>query len=211
MGTVDRPLPPRSDMEQQQPPATCWTNLLETTFNKVNDILGDVCVVEEMMSTEEDMIEQAVTIDLLSDSRLDANSVLIDDIKLGEEANMDEEEKMVSRDRSYSWHGGKFSSSRSSSSSSRLPRETAFDQRIRLLQEELDSMSRDQEILNINQYASVSNNPCFLGVEGVGNSSEKSSSLFTLKPREDRDVMRAALAQELDIIPSGVPSLQSVR
>merc|ERR1711971_557924 len=114
MGTVDRPLPPRSDMEQQQPPATCWTNLLETTFNKVNDILGDVCVVEEMMSTEEDMIEQAVTIDLLSDSRLDANSVLIDDIKLGEEANMDEEEKMVSRDRSYSWHGGKFSSSRSS-------------------------------------------------------------------------------------------------
>ena len=112
---MDRPLPPRSDMEQQQPPATCWTNLLETTFNKVNDILGDVCVVEEMMSTEEDMIEQAVTIDLLSDSRLDANSVLIDDIKLGEEANMDEEEKMVSRDRSYSWHGGKLSSSRSSS------------------------------------------------------------------------------------------------
>ena len=92
-----------------------------------------------------------------------------------------------------------------------LPRETAFDQRIRLLQEELDSMSRDQEILNINQYASVSNNPYFLGVEGVGNSSEKSSSLFTLKPREDRDVMRAALAQELDVIPSGVPSLQSVR
>ena len=94
---------------------------------------------------------------------------------------------------------------------SSLPRETAFDQRIRLLQEELDSMSRDQEILNINQYASVSNNPYFLGVEGVSNSSEKSSSLFTLKPREDRDVMRAALAQELDMIPSGVTSLQSVR
>ena len=94
----------------EQPAATCWTNLLETTFNKVNDILGDVCVVEEMMSTEEDMIEQAVTIDMLSDSRLDANSVLIDDIKLGEEANMDEEEKMT-RDRSYSWHGGKLSSS----------------------------------------------------------------------------------------------------
>merc|ERR1719341_1965837 len=92
-----------------------------------------------------------------------------------------------------------------------LPRETAFDQRIRLLQEELDSMSRDQEILNINQYASVSNNPYFLGVEGISNSSEKSSSLFTLKPREDRDVMRAALAQELDMIPSGVTSLQSVR
>jgi len=533
MGTVDRALSPRSDMEQQPAPATCWTNLLETTFNKVNDILGDVCVVEEMMSTEEDMIEQAVSIDLLSDSRLDANSVLIDDIKLGEEANMEQEEKMMPRDRSYSWHGGKLSSSSSSnaepmdfplnscsasparsytssgsggsaslatvsestksmsscgeeeerggnssggesndtskvklntrknpwgnhsyaelivqaiqsspegrltlaqiydwmiasvpyfaqradsssaagwknsirhnlslhqrflkvqnegagksswwtlnperklgakprrratsgdvrslqqrrdrvrfrnsterlsintnsnlnnvnanmnvvncnenlqtgsreglsqnilpqtptspqgqllgelsgqpleearepvasrleglslgqegrhrikileprdqenvprlpvhnfssgrpgilqqleqltqrqralqpssSSSSSfptntsLPRENAFDQRIRLLQEELDSMSRDQEILNINQYASVSNNPYFLGVEGVGNSSEKSSSLFTLKPREDRDVMRAALAQELEMIPNGVTSLQSVR
>ena len=93
----------------EQPAPACWTNLLETTFNKVNDILGDVCVVEEMMSTEEDMIEQAVTIDLLSDSRLDANSVLIDDIKLGEEANMDQEK--VTRDRSYSWHGGKLSSS----------------------------------------------------------------------------------------------------
>ena len=102
-------------MEQQPAAPTCWTNLLETTFNKVNDILGDVCVVEEMMSTEEDMIEQAVTIDLLSDSRLDANSVLIDDIKLGEEANMEqEEEKMMTRDRSYSWHGGEFSSSSSS-------------------------------------------------------------------------------------------------
>ena len=94
----------------EQPAAACWTNLLETTLNKVNDILGDVCVVEEMMSTEEDMIEQAVTIDMLSDSRLDANSVLIDDIKLGEEANMEEEDKMT-RDRSYSWHGGKLSSS----------------------------------------------------------------------------------------------------
>ena len=92
----------------EQPAPACWTNLLETTFNKVNDILGDVCVVEEMMSTEEDMIEQAVTIDLLSDSRLDANSVLIDDIKLGEEANMDQEK--VTRDRSYSWDGGKLSS-----------------------------------------------------------------------------------------------------
>ena len=103
------------------------------------------------------------------------------------------------------------SSSPSFPTNTSLPRETAFDQRIRLLQEELDSMSRDQEILNINQYASVSNNPYFLGVEGVGNSSEKSSSLFTLKPREDRDVMRAALAQELDMIPNGVTSLQSVR
>merc|ERR1719391_510710 len=88
----------------EQPAPACWTNLLETTFNKVNDILGDVCVVE-------DMIEQAVTIDLLSDSRLDANSVLIDDIKLGEEANMDQEK--VTRDRSYSWHGGKLSSNNS--------------------------------------------------------------------------------------------------
>merc|ERR1711974_330711 len=520
MGTVDRALSPRSDMEQ--PAAACWTNLLETTFNKVNDILGDVCVVEEMMSTEEDMIEQAVTIDLLSDSRLDANSVLIDDIKLGEEANMDQEK--MTRDRSYSWHGGKLSSSnnaepmdfplscsaspaRSYTSSSSggsvslatvsesvksqassgqeeerggnssggesttetskaklntrknpwgnhsyaelivqaiqsspegrltlaqiydwmiasvpyfaqradsssaagwknsirhnlslhqrflkvqnegagksswwtlnperklgakprrratsgdvrslqqrrdgvrfrnsterltvtssnsnlnanlnvvnnenprtgsrevlsqsahispqtptspqgqllgeagggppleearepvasrleglslghegrhrikileprdqenlprlpahnfstgrpgilqqleqltqrqrantfpttLPRETAFDQRIRQLQEELDSMSRDQEILNINQYASVSSNPYFLGVDGIANSSsgsEKSSSLFTLKPREERDVMRTALAQELDMLPSGAPGLQSVR
>merc|ERR1712108_80659 len=95
-----------------------------------------------------------------------------------------------------------------------LPRETAFDQRIRQLQEELDSMSRDQEILNINQYASVSNNPYFLGVDGIANSSsgsEKSSSLFTLKPREERDVMRTALAQELDMLPSGAPGLQSVR
>ena len=93
-----------------------------------------------------------------------------------------------------------------------LPRETAFDQRIRQLQEELDSMSRDQEILNINQYASVSNNPYFLGVDGIANSSgEKSSSLFTLKPREDRDVMRTALAQELDMLPSGLLPLQSVR
>ena len=39
---------------EQPAAATCWTNLLETTFNKVNDILGDVCVVEEMMSTEEE-------------------------------------------------------------------------------------------------------------------------------------------------------------
>merc|ERR1711974_428873 len=95
-----------------------------------------------------------------------------------------------------------------------LPRETAFDQRIRQLQEELDSMSRDQEILNINQYASVSNNPYFLGVDGIANSSsgsEKPSSLFTLKPREERDVMRTALAQELDMLPSGAPGLQSVR
>ena len=102
---MDGALPTSSDMEQ--PACNGWTNLLETTFNKVNDILGDVCVVEEMMSTEEDMIEQAVTIDLLSDSRLDANSILIDDIKLGEEANM--EEKMT-RDRSYSWHGGNIAS-----------------------------------------------------------------------------------------------------
>ena len=73
-------------------------------------------------------------------------------------------------------------------------------------------MSRDQEILNINQYASVSNNPYFLGVEGIANSSsEKSSSLFTLKPREDRDVMTKALAQELDMLPGGVAGcLQSV-
>merc|ERR1712108_121109 len=104
MGTVDRALSPRSDMEQ--PAAACWTNLLETTFNKVNDILGDVCVVEEMMSTEEDMIEQAVTIDLLSDSRLDANSVLIDDIKLGEEANMDQEK--MTRDQATAGMGGSF-------------------------------------------------------------------------------------------------------
>jgi len=99
------------------------------------------------------------------------------------------------------------------SSFTTLPRETAFDQRIKQLQEELDSMSRDQEILNINQYASVSNNPYFLGVEGIANSSsEKSSSLFTLKPREDRDVMTKALAQELDMLPSGVVGcLQSVR
>jgi len=98
-----------------------------------------------------------------------------------------------------------------------LPKETAFDQRIRQLQEELDSMSRDQEILNINQFASVSNNPYFLGaVEGAAksSSSEKSSSLFTLKPREEnRDVMSKALAQELDMLPSGVAGLplQSVR
>ena len=99
------------------------------------------------------------------------------------------------------------------SSFTTLPRETAFDQRIRQLQEELDNMSPVQEILNINQYASVSNNPYFLGVEGVANSSsEKSSSLFTLKPREERDVMTTALAQELDVLPSGVPGcLQSVR
>ena len=100
----------RPDMERGGETG-CWTNLLETTFNKVNDILGDVCVVEEMM--EEDMIEQAVGIDLLSNSRLDANSVLIDDIKLGEEANM--EMGVVTRDRSYSWHGGNISSSCSTS------------------------------------------------------------------------------------------------
>ena len=103
------------------------------------------------------------------------------------------------------------------STTTSLPKETAFDQRIRQLQEELDSMSRDQEILNINQFASVSNNPYFLGaVEGAANSSssEKSSSLFTLKPREEnRDVMSKALAQELDMLPSGVAGLplQSVR
>ena len=70
-------------------------------------------------------------------------------------------------------------------------------------------MSRDQEIFNINQYASVSNNPYFLGVEGFANNSggEKSSSLFTLKPREDGDVMRNALAQELDTLPSAVTCL----
>ena len=73
-------------------------------------------------------------------------------------------------------------------------------------------MSRDQEIFNINQYASVSNNPYFLGVEGFANNSggEKSSSLFTLKPREDGDVMRNALAQELDTLPSAMTCLQSV-
>merc|ERR1719192_301253 len=97
---------------------------------------------------------------------------------------------------------------------SSVPKDSAFDQRIRQLQEELDSMSRDQEIFNINQFASVSNNPYFLGGEGLPNPDREktSSSVFTLKPREEeRDVMRVALAQELDTFPTGVPGLQSVR
>ena len=95
-----------------------------------------------------------------------------------------------------------------------MPKDSAFDQRIRQLQEELDSMSRAQEIFNINQFASVSNNPYFLGGEGLPNPDREktSSSVFTLKPREEeRDVMRVALAEELDTFPTGVPGLQSVR
>ena len=97
-----------------------WTNLLETTFNQVSDILGETSVEEEMIAGEEmeedmilgdeDMIEQAVTIDMLSDSRLDANSVLIEDIVLGEEDARREAEvervlRPVQRDRCNSWHG----------------------------------------------------------------------------------------------------------
>ena len=118
----------------------CWTNLLETTFNKVNDILGDVCVVEEMM--EEDMIEQAVSIDLLSNSRLDANSVLIDDIKLGEEANM--EMGLVTRDRSYSWHGGNISSS-CSTSPARSCTSSGSGGSLAPVSEALRSMSSEEE------------------------------------------------------------------
>ena len=118
----------------------CWTNLLETTFNKVNDILGDVCVVEEMM--EEDMIEQAVGIDLLSNSRLDANSVLIDDIKLGEEANM--EMGVVTRDRSYSWHGGNISSS-CSTSPARSCTSSGSGGSLAPVSEALRSMSSEEE------------------------------------------------------------------
>ena len=68
-------------------------------------------------------------------------------------------------------------------------------------------MSRDQEILMINQYASASNNPYFIGGEGKAYKAE-ASNLYTLKPREERDVMAAALAQELDLPREG--TLQSV-
>jgi len=71
-----------------------WPNLVEITFNQVSDILGEPCVVEDMMRDEEDMIEQAVTVDMFSDSRLDANSVLIEDIQL-EEVEKKSEETMV--------------------------------------------------------------------------------------------------------------------
>ena len=97
-----------------------WTNLLETTFNQVSDILGETSVEDEMIAGEEmeedmilgdeDMIEHAVTIDMLSDSRLDANSVLIEDIVLGEEDARREAEvervlRPLQRDRCNSWHG----------------------------------------------------------------------------------------------------------
>ena len=74
-----------------------WDILLESTFNRVNDILGETEAVEDMI-TEEDMIEQAVTSDLLSDSRLDANSILIEDIQLD-----DDTEESGHRDRSNTW------------------------------------------------------------------------------------------------------------
>ena len=101
-----------------------WTNLLETTFNQVSDILGETSVEDEMIAGEEemapveedmilgdeDMIEHAVTIDMLSDSRLDANSVLIEDIVLGEEdarreAEVERVVRPLQRDRCNSWHG----------------------------------------------------------------------------------------------------------
>ena len=72
--------------------------------------------------------------------------------------------------------------------------ETAFDRKIRLLQEELDKMSREEEILTINQYASASNNPFFMG--GEGTMKKEASSTTTLRPRGE-DVMAALLAQEL--------------
>ena len=75
-----------------------------------------------------------------------------------------------------------------------LREETAFDRKIRLLQEELDKMSREEEISTINQYASASNNPFFMGGEGTMTS--PASSTTTLRPRE-QDVMAALLAQEL--------------
>ena len=138
LSSVIGALPTRPDMERGGEGG--WTNLLETTFNKVNDILGDVCVVEEMM--EEDMIEQAVSIDLLSNSRLDANSVLIDDIKLGEEANM--EMGVVSRDRSYSWHGGNISSS-CSTSPARSCTSSGSGGSLAPVSEALRSMSSEEE------------------------------------------------------------------
>ena len=72
--------------------------------------------------------------------------------------------------------------------------ETAFDRKIRLLQEELDKMSREEEILTMNQYASASNNPIFMG--GEGTMKREASSTTTLRPREE-DLMAALLAQEL--------------
>ena len=140
LSSVIGALPTRPDMERGGETGGCWTNLLETTFNKVNDILGDVCVVEEMM--EEDMIEQAVSIDLLSNSRLDANSVLIDDIKLGEEANM--EMGVVTRDRSYSWHGGNISSS-CSTSPARSCTSSGSGGSLAPVSEALRSMSSEEE------------------------------------------------------------------
>jgi len=73
--------------------------------------------------------------------------------------------------------------------------ETAFDMKIRLLQEELDKLSREEEILNINQYASTSNNPFFMGGEAAV--TREASSLYTLRPRSEEDVMQAVLDQEL--------------
>ena len=74
--------------------------------------------------------------------------------------------------------------------------QTAFDRRIRLLQEELDKRSREEEILTINQYASASNNPFFLGREGRTQPTE-ASAFYTLRPREE-SVIRAVMDHQMD-------------
>jgi hypothetical protein len=94
---------PDGDLEPQNLEPT-WRDLLRSTFNQVNAILGEAGMGDEMIDEDmEDMIEQAVSNDLLSDSRLDANSILIEDIQLDEDE--DGHGSPGPRDRSNSWHG----------------------------------------------------------------------------------------------------------
>jgi len=45
--------------------------------------------------------------------------------------------------------------------------ESAFDLQIRMLQGELDKMTREEEIFRINQYSSASNNPFYMGINNT--------------------------------------------